>query len=90
MPTETWYVLETGEAVSPSEVTTGKDGKLHHKTGAVAMRGDVPMSRSVDPDEERKKLEAKKAAAGEKPKPPSRSDREIKAERDEGPKYKTR
>jgi len=42
-----WYVLEDGSAVDPSEVTTGKDGRLIHKRGTVAMRGDVPSSRGI-------------------------------------------
>ncbi len=52
---ETWYVLEDGNAVDPADVY--HDGTcLRHKNGvAVAMRGEVPSSRSVDPDEERAK-----------------------------------
>lgn len=51
---ETWYVLEDGKVADPREVTTGSDGRLVHVSGAlVAMRGDVPSSRGVDPDEER-------------------------------------
>lgn len=57
--TETWYVLESGEAVDPREVTADKNGVLRHKDGAVAMRGDVPRSRSVDPDAERSKAKSK-------------------------------
>lgn len=82
---ETWFVLEDGGVVDPSEVSPGKDGRLRHKSGAlVAMRGDVPSSRSVDPEAERAK--AKKAGAKESP---PRGDRQMKAE-DEGVKYKTR
>lgn len=61
MQTETWYVLKDGAVVSPSEVSPGKDGGLVHKSGvAVAMRGDVPSTRSVDPEAESAK--AKKVA----------------------------
>lgn len=53
---ETWYMLEDGRVVDPSEVTTREDGRLAHASGAlVAMKGDVPRSRNVDPDEERAK-----------------------------------
>lgn len=52
----TWYVLEDGTAVDPAEVAPDKKGALRHKSGAaIAMRGDVPQSRGVDPDEERAK-----------------------------------
>jgi hypothetical protein len=84
--TETWYVLEDGGVVHPSEVTPGNDGRLRHKSGAmVAMRGDVPSSRSVDAEAERAKV--KKAPA--KAEPP-KNDRQMKADADEGGKYKTR
>lgn len=57
---ETWYVTESGEAVDPREVAADAKGVLHHKDGrAVAMRGDVPRSRSVDPDAERAKVKTK-------------------------------
>ena len=59
MNTETWYVLESDEAVDPREVTADKNGVLRHKDGPVAMRGDVPRSRSVDPDAERSKAKSK-------------------------------
>lgn len=51
---ETWYVLENGRAVDPADVET-VDGRLLHKDGPIAMRPDgvTPMSRSVEPDEER-------------------------------------
>lgn len=63
---ETWYVLEDGACVDPSEVGTGDDGVLRHSSGAaVAMRGDVPSSRGVDPDEERAKAKPAKAPAKE-------------------------
>lgn len=62
---ETWYVLEDGTAVHPSEVSLNKDGALAHKNGMVQMRGETPRSRGVDPDEERAK--AKPAAKPELP-----------------------
>lgn len=47
--TETWYVLENGAVADPAEVMAGEDGVLRHRDGvAVAMRGDVPRSRSID------------------------------------------
>jgi len=53
---ETWYVLESGLVADPAEVAPDQNGVLRHSSGvAVAMRGDVPMSRGVDPDEERGK-----------------------------------
>lgn len=46
---ETWYVLETGEAVDPKDVAPDASGHLVHKSGVkVAMRGAVPSSRGVD------------------------------------------
>jgi hypothetical protein len=77
---ETWYVLEDGSVAEPRDIGAGKKAGLlaHKKSGvAVAMRGDVPSTRSVDPEEER----AKRAA-------PPQKDRQLKAE-NEG-KYKTR
>lgn len=46
---ETWYVLETGEAVHPSEVAPDDTGVLRHTSGeAVKMRGPgVPFTRGV-------------------------------------------
>jgi len=64
MSTETWYVLEDGTYASPADCSPDKAGVLKHSDGRkVAMRGDVPSSRSVDPDEER----AKAAKAAKKP-----------------------
>lgn len=70
---QTWYVLEDGSAADPSEVTSDAKGVLRHKDGmAVQMRGDVPRSRGVDPEQERKaksvtkpSYKAKPAAAAE-------------------------
>lgn len=61
---ETWYVLEDGSKVHPSEIVRDKKtGGLVHKSGvAVAMKGDVPHSYSVDPDEERAKSKKKAPA----------------------------
>jgi hypothetical protein len=51
---ETWLVLENGRAVDPADVTTAEDGSLVHPDGIIAMRSPgVPMSRGVDPQEER-------------------------------------
>ena len=62
-PTETWYVLEDGNPVDPAEVVTRPDGRLEHPAGLVAMKGDVPRSRSIDPVAERERIEAARAAA---------------------------
>lgn len=62
---ETWYVLETGRAVSPSEVQRDADGRLTHADGAVAMRGDVPMTRSVNPEAERAEYATREAKPAE-------------------------
>lgn len=50
---ETWYVLEDGTSVHPSEVAPNDKGRLAHKTGLVAMRddGETPRSRGVDVDD---------------------------------------
>jgi hypothetical protein len=84
---ETWYVLEDGSYADPREVSAGKKpGSLVGKSGvAVAMKGDVPSTRSVDPEEER----AKKPAASKAKEATSPNNREMKAD-DSGPKYKTR
>jgi hypothetical protein len=51
---ETWFVLEDGRAVDPAEVWTDEAGRLMHADGPIAMRSpDCPMSRGVDPEEER-------------------------------------
>lgn len=62
---ETWYVLESGRAVSPAEVQRGDDGRLIHVDGPVAMRGDVPMTRSVDPEAEAAKYATREAKPAE-------------------------
>lgn len=65
---ETWYVLEDGNVADPSEVSPDKSGSLKHKSGvAVAMRGDVPSSRSVDPEEERGKGKRTREVKSEEP-----------------------
>jgi len=55
---ETWYKLEDGRVVDPAEVAPDESGlRLFHKSGvAVAMRGDVPHSVGVDPEQERAKI----------------------------------
>jgi len=59
---ETWYILEDGTTVDPNEVAPNDSGALLHKSGAaVAMRGDVPSTRSVDPEELRAKAKDLKA-----------------------------
>jgi hypothetical protein len=64
---ETWYVLEDGSVVDPNECAPDEAGRLVHKSSAaVAMRGHVPSTRGVDPEEERAKAattDADKAAA---------------------------
>lgn len=69
---ETWYVLEDGTPADPSEVSPDESGVLRHSSGiAVAMNGQVPLSRGVDPDEERAK--AKPAKRDMKPDAPKRT-----------------
>lgn len=78
---ETWYKLEDGNVVHPSEVSVGSDGALVHKSGVkVAMKGDVPHTWNVDPDEEREKQ--KPADKSMRPEGPRRGykTRESKAE----------
>lgn len=68
---QTWYVLEDGAVVDPSEVAPDTSGKLVHKGGvAVAMRGQVPHTRGVYPDQERAKAgdPSRQGRAGAKPK----------------------
>lgn len=62
---ETWYVLEDGRAVDPSEVAPDEAGRLMHASGvAVAMRSPgVPRSRGVDAEAERAKAAAAAAQA---------------------------
>lgn len=51
MARATWYVLEDGSTVDPSEVSMNEDGRLAHANGFVAMRSpDCPRSRGVDVD----------------------------------------
>lgn len=48
--TVTCYVLEDGSVAHPREVKRDASGILRHSDGrAVAMRGDVPRTRSVEP-----------------------------------------
>jgi hypothetical protein len=66
---ETWYVLDDGSVADPREVAPDKNGVLRHKNGAaVAMRGDVPSSRSVDPEEEKSKSKKTRDMQPEEPK----------------------
>lgn len=65
---ETWYVLEDGRVADPRDVTpcpeTPSGERLLHADGvAVAMRGDVPSTRGVDPAAERERLAAERARA---------------------------
>jgi len=47
---ETWYVLEDGNVADPNDVTPTVNDRLIHKSGVmVAMRGQVPSTRGVDP-----------------------------------------
>jgi hypothetical protein len=47
---ETWYLLESGDVVSPSKVVSDAKGKLFCDGVAVAMKGDVPHTTGVDVD----------------------------------------
>ena len=63
---DTWYVLEDGRTVCPSEVSLVEGGRLKHKSGSlVAMKGDVPHSRGVDLEEERAKAKPEPLKAKE-------------------------
>jgi len=60
---ETWYVMEDGSVADPREVVNDSTGVLRHKDGrAVAYAPHGPRTRGVDPDEERAKHVAAKAA----------------------------
>lgn len=76
----TWYVLEDGSVVDPSECTADEKGlNLTHKSGVrVAMKGEVPHSRGVDIDDDGMAPAAKEL----KTKPPKGGykNRESKAE----------
>lgn len=75
---ETWYVLENGSYADPNEVAPDKTGALRHKSGvAVAMRGEVPSSVGVDPDQERDK--GRKRGAN-KPDAPEAEAKDMKPE----------
>jgi hypothetical protein len=86
---DTWYVLEDGRTVCPSEVAYSDGGRLQHKSGTlVAMRGDVPSTSGVDLEEER----AKALASGAKTPNAARAEvglKEIKPEQSTAG-YKTR
>lgn len=81
MARETWYVLEDGSNVDPSEVAPDDKGVLRNKSGVAVGYGahGNPKSRSVDVEEERKKVKAAE-----------QTERQVKAEGDGAPKYKTR
>lgn len=64
---ETWYVLEDGNFADPNETKIDDTGRLVHKSGiAVAMRGQVPSTRGVDPEEERAKSKELKPESGKR------------------------
>lgn len=91
---ETWYVLEDGTAADPREVAPDPAGVLRHSGGvAVQMRGDVPRSRGVDPDEERSRGGAKapnvKAPATDKPPAAKPAAKDMTAAKPKGG-YRTR
>jgi len=47
---ETWYILTNGAFVHPDEVAPDDSGALVHSSGVhVAMRGNVPSTRSMYP-----------------------------------------
>lgn len=84
-------MLEDGNTVAPSEVAPDESGALRHTSGvAVAMRGQVPRSRGVYPDQERAKAaEADQAKATPTKTKARRADREIRPD-NRGPTYLTR
>lgn len=89
MATETWYVMEDGSAGDPREIAPDEKGVLRHKDGrAVAYAAHGPRSRSVDPEQERRKA---KVAVPAKPEDgPPKNDRQMRAGDDGKPTYKTR
>lgn len=63
---ETWYVLEDGAYADPNEVAPDGMNVLRHKSGiAVAMRGQVPSTRGVNPEEERANVAIRRAKESE-------------------------
>lgn len=63
---ETCYVMEDGSIAHPRDVKPDAQGVLRHADGrAVAMRGDVPRSRSVDIDALNAKAAAEAASKAE-------------------------
>lgn len=83
MAWETWYVLDDGTYADPADVATSKSGFLMHKSGVPVKVGPHgPVSRGVDPDEERAK--AKKPYN-----PATRSTKDMKPEAAKAP-YTTR
>ncbi len=80
MAAETWYVLEDDSAADPRDVSPGKDGKLRHKDGrAVAHKPHGPVSRSVDPEEERARAKPKSKDMEPGEKKPGYNTRDIKS-----------
>jgi hypothetical protein len=80
---ETWYLLEDGRTVDPSEVAPDEAGVLRHASGvAVKMRGEIPHTRGVDPEAERAK-----AAQDSRT---QKSDKKDMKPDDQKPGYKTR
>ena len=80
---ETWYVMADGSVADPREVAVDATGVLRHKDGrAVDYAPHGPRTRGVDPEEERTKHVAAKAAT-KAPKLP-----DVKVEPKDEPKSK--
>jgi hypothetical protein len=59
---ELWYVLEDGTLGDPRDVAPDHVGNLKHKSGKrLAMDGDVPSTREVDPQAHAKDMRAEEA-----------------------------
>ncbi len=86
---DTWYVLEDGSSISPGEVAPDDKGILRGSNGmavAIGSHGN-PRSRGVEVDEDGKLINAEQKPSAKKP---VVKDREVKAEKEGDPGYKTR
>lgn len=79
---ETWYVLVDGSSADPREVAPDHKGVLRNKKGVAVAVGDHgnPSTRGVDVSD---------GGGAKKEKAPAKN-RQVKADEDEGAKYKTR
>lgn len=86
---DTWYVLEDGSSADPRQVAPDDKGVLRHSNGmavAIGAHGNH-RSRGVDVDQ-KGDLIGKEVKVEEKK--PAAKDRQVKAEKETDPAYKTR